>query len=166
MSPTISPWQHCRELCHVLSRECQLLDLKASSKALFLPITSLCWPVGSNLVVDRFTYFLLAGWRPLGNSSPVVAEKVNVGSNGRGYYHGFPVIYPTGSTGSPQYRYPTHNPQEIHKSESMVDTYNDIVKQLTDNRLAANRPERLIDMTLQEVCCPASPDSLLNHSMI
>ncbi|KAM3185625.1 hypothetical protein ACTXT7_005997 [Hymenolepis weldensis] len=88
-------------------------------------------------------------WRPIGNSSSGKTERDIERSSNRD--NDDTVIYPMESKGSPQYRYPIQVSQETKKSENLEGAYNDLVQKLAEKRAAANRSERLIDMTFAEL---------------
>lgn len=52
---------------------------------------------------------------------------------------------------SPQFRTPPHPLQGPRRVEFIMKAYDEIVQRLAEKRRVANRPEQLIDMTLQEV---------------
>ncbi|VDO03660.1 unnamed protein product [Rodentolepis nana] len=87
-------------------------------------------------------------WRPLGNCSSGEAERDAEGLCSR--VNGDRAIHQSESKGSPQYRYPIQVSQEA-KARNLEDAYHDLVQNLVLKRSAANRPERLIDMTFEQL---------------
>lgn len=86
----------------------------------------------------------MVGWRPIENSgeNEFDVEKLNNVNN-------------NGDSKASQFKHPLQaldaTEKESGKLEGLEEAYNDLVEKLTDKRVAANRPEKLIDMTFAEV---------------
>lgn len=94
------------------------------------------------------------GWRPADKETTIAVkdgEDVNLEAGVESCAHDRPVVHDVDSEVSSQIRNSLNSLRGSQRSENVMDAYSEMMKKLVEKRRAANRPERPLDMTLQEV---------------
>ncbi|VDK40255.1 unnamed protein product [Taenia asiatica] len=92
-------------------------------------------------------------WRTLGSGRLPLAEGTaeEQRKEDEGHFRVRLATYGPAPEKSSQFRTPLHPLQGSRRVEGIMKAYDEIVQRLAEKRRVANRPERLIDMTLQEL---------------